>query len=268
MVSLTQKLFHLVCVQHYYLSKDCRERSFQRGFDSAKKFFSRFDGELDISDRTVLDFGCGLGSNCIYMALSGARKVVGIDIDEHYINFAKLQLADEYQHLSNIVEFRLANDIGSEKFDVVLSKDSFEHYTNPEDIVVTMKKHLRPDGIIAIGFGALWKSPYGGHIHFMTKIPWAHLLFPEPVIMRERKRFRPDESAESFEQIRGGLNKMTFERYLSIITKSNLEFEFLRTNVSNKKSMVLFNILRRIPFCWEYFTVNVYSIVRLSPACG
>jgi len=43
----------------------------------------------------------------------------------------------------------------------------------------------------------------------MTPLPWAHLLFPESVIMNERKRFRPDENANKFEEVKGGLNKMT-----------------------------------------------------------
>ena len=266
MESLAQKLFHLLCVKHYHLSEDYSETSFQEGFDSAKRFFDRFDGRLDVGDKTVLDFGCGFGSTGIHIALNGARRIVGIDIDKDRVNFAKQKLASDYQNLSGVIEFRLASDMGSEKFDVVLSKDSFEHYTDPENIIAIMKKHLRPDGTIAIGFGPLWKSPYGGHISFMTKIPWAHLLFPETVIMHERKRFRPDEDAESFGQIRGGLNKMTLERYLSIIRESGLEFEFFRTNASNRKLIPLFNVLRRIPFCREYFTVNVYSIVRIRSA--
>jgi len=49
---------------------------------------------------------------------------------------------------------------------------------------------------IAIGFGPLWKSPYGGHIGYMTRLPWAHLLFSERAIMRERRRFFPNDPVE------------------------------------------------------------------------
>jgi len=58
-----------------------------------------------------------------------------------------------------------------------------------------MKQYLKQDGLLVIGFSPLWKAPYGGHIRFMTKLPWAHLIFPEEVIMAERRRFRPDEEA-------------------------------------------------------------------------
>jgi len=58
--SLTQKLFHLLCVKPYYLSEDYSESSLQEGFDSAKKFFDRFDGRLDVRDKTVLDIAVTL----------------------------------------------------------------------------------------------------------------------------------------------------------------------------------------------------------------
>lgn len=260
---LLQKLFHLLCVKDYHLSQERYKDGFQRGFGSAKRFFERFGGRLDVRGKTVLDFGCGLGSLCIYVAQQGAKKAVGIDIDARYVDFASSKLSNDYQHLSNIVDFRLASDTRDEKFDVIISKDSFEHFVDPERIVVSMKQHLCPDGFVAIGFGPLWKSPFGGHINFMTKLPWAHLLFPEAVIMRERSRFRPNEHAESFEQIRGGLNKMTLEKYVRIIRENGLEFEWIRTNVSDSNLIGLFNLLARVP-CWrEYFTVNLYSIVRV-----
>jgi hypothetical protein len=60
----------------------------------------------------------------------------------------------------------------------VFSKDSFEHFAEPEAIVERMIEVLQPDGRLVIGFDPLWKGPTVGHIDFMTKLPWAHLLFP------------------------------------------------------------------------------------------
>jgi hypothetical protein len=104
----------------------------------------------------------------------------------------------------------------------------------------------------------------GGHIWYMTIFPWAHLLFPESVIMRERRRFRPDENAQTFEQTRGGLNKMTLERFKKIVKESGLAFEYFKKNVSRRKLGPIFRLMRRIPFCEEYFTIDVCSIARLK----
>jgi hypothetical protein len=97
----------------------------------------------------------------------------------------------------------------------------------------------------------------------MTRLPWAHLVFPERVIMRERRRFRPDEAAETFAEIRGGLNKMTLKRFEKAIEGAGLRFEYLRANAAGGPRLRAFNVLRRLPFLREYFTVSVYSVVRV-----
>lgn len=66
---------------------------------------------------------------------------------------------------------------------------------------------IAPGESLVIGFDPPWKRPVGGHIEYMTKLPWPHLIFPEPVIMSERRRFRPDAQGRTFGEIRGGLNK-------------------------------------------------------------
>jgi 2-polyprenyl-3-methyl-5-hydroxy-6-metoxy-1,4-benzoquinol methylase len=264
MGSLVAKIFHLICVRNYHRSEEDKEDYFRKGFEQAKAFFDRCDGKVDLKQKTVLDIGHGFGSTCIYMAQNGAARVVGTEIDEDRINFAKRKVAMEYKEVSDIVEFRMADDTLKEQFDIVISKDSFEHYANPEHFITVMKQYLKKDGIMVIGFSPLWKAPYGGHLGLMTKVPWVHLIFPESVIMSERKRFRPDEEAHSFEEVRGGLNKMTLKRYLDIIKKSGLEFVYFKTNVHKTKTMFMFNILKRIPFCTEFFTQNVYSIMCIK----
>lgn len=263
MNGLVARLFHLVSVRHYHQPEELYEMRFRNGSESSKEFFNRFDGKVDFKNKTVLDIGHGLGSNCIYMAQNGASRVVGIEINEESNDFAKKKLATEYQELANIVEFRTVDDTFKEKFDIVISKNSFEHYANPEDFIKVMKQHMKKEGLLVIGFSPLWKAPYGGHITYVTKLPWAHLLFPESVIMQERKRFRPDDGARLFEEMKGGLNKMTLKRYVNIIKNSGLDIEYFKTNVQKNKRMLVFNILRRIPFCRELFTQNVYSILRL-----
>jgi SAM-dependent methyltransferase len=196
------------------------------------------------------------------MALNGAKLVVGIDINKEKIEFCRKKISNDYQSLLGIVDFRYVDNIGKKKFDIVLSKDSFEHYSNPEDFILTMKQYLKKDGIMVIGFSPLWKSPYGGHISDMTKFPWAHLIFPKSIIIAEQNRFYPKHDVMSCRQFTGGLNKMTLRRYLKIIQKSGLEISFFRTNISSRKTMALLNILRQIPFCREFFTVSVYSILK------
>lgn len=266
MGNITQNIFHLICVKDYRKPEDYDENIFSDGLKEIEDFLNNFGGDIEIRQKSVLDVGCGFGSACIYTALNGAARVTGIDIDKHRIDFAKSKLAAAYANLTDQVDFRLTDELKDEKFDIIISKDSFEHYDDPENFLLNIKQYLNPSGKILVGFGPLWKAPYGGHISYMTRLPWAHLLFPESVIMSERKRFWPNENASSFAQVRGGLNKMTYKRYVNIIKESGLIIESLKTNVATKKSsknsLALFKILRKVPFCQEYFTQNIYSVLH------
>jgi hypothetical protein len=130
---------------------------------------------------------------------------------------------------------------------------------------------LEPGGEIAIGFGPLWESPWGGHIDFMTRLPWAHLVFPEQVILAERRRFRPEENPTRFEEIRGGLNRMTLARFLETMERSGLEKRFLATNQSDgarspaRRAFIGgMRLGSRLPPLREYCSMNVYSVWAAS----
>ena len=121
---------------------------------------------------------------------------------------------------------------------------------------------LVPGGLLAVHFAPLWKSPKGGHIDFMTPVPWAHLLFPEDVIMAERKRFRPAEAAERFQDIRGGLNKMTLARFQALMAATDLECLHFAANESDKRSVRVMSTLARVPGLREYMTTSITGLWR------
>jgi 2-polyprenyl-3-methyl-5-hydroxy-6-metoxy-1,4-benzoquinol methylase len=43
----------------------------------------------EINDRVVVDFGCGSGSESVEMARLGAKRVIGIDIQERFLAEAR-----------------------------------------------------------------------------------------------------------------------------------------------------------------------------------
>jgi SAM-dependent methyltransferase len=263
MVDLAQRAFHLVCAKEYAKSNAHYERDFRASFHSMEKFVRRFEGRLDFQGKTILDVGSGLGSPAFLMARRGAARVLGVDIVPNNIAFAEGQRRGDYADVADRVEFRLIrdfSDLAAERFDIILSKDSFEHYDDPESFVPAMLPHLADGGQIVIGFGPLWKSPYGGHIKYMTRLPWAHLVFPERVIMRERRRFFPDAPAATFRDFVGGLNKMTLARFLALIRTNGLEPSYFRINASEHPLSPLLTAIARLPFAREYATFNIYGI--------
>ena len=261
-MSFAGRLFHALSVKHVSPPDAAGGRAHDE--ESMRRFFDRFGDRLDLAGAVVLDVGCGTGVVCLEAARRGAARVVGVDMQ--LIDVARDNLCEHAVQLAETVSFvetdGSLNELGDETFDVIFSKDSFEHYADPEHFVHVITRFLTPGGSLVIGFGPLWKAPTGGHIDYITRVPWAHLVFPEKVIMQERRRFRPGENAERFEDIVGGLNKITLRRFRSIMASSGLDCAYFATNVSDHRVVRAMAVLSRIPPLRECLTINVYSIWR------
>lgn len=237
--------------------------TWDQNMEADKRFLSRLPADLSFEGRSVLDYGTGTGQTCILLAQRGARRAVGVDLQG--VELAESQLGARYPELSDRVEYRQiagAGDLGEERFDIVLSKNTMEHVSDPEGYVAGMAGLLAPGGQLVIGFNPLWKSPYGAHIHFMTKIPWAHLMFPEELVLRERRRYRPDEDPKRYEDIRGGLNRMTLARFRKVMAGSGLEPTYFEVNRNERPIAKLLDAFSRVPGLGEYFAFSVHSVWR------
>ncbi len=252
------------------MPEDYGDKHFLAGLPSTDRFFARLPDDLAVRDKTVLDYGCGDGGGVVWAAKHGARRALGVDVAR--VDVAREKVAKHFPELADQCEFRqisAGDDLAGERFDVVLSKNTFEHVDDPGGYVQAMKAALADDGVLVIGFSPLWKSPLGGHIAFMTPMPWAHLIFPEDVIMAERRRFRPDEHAQRFEEIKGGLNRMTLARFEDVMRSSGLEPVHFEVNAASKAStrtrqlaLKTMKVAARLPAIREYFAFSVHSVWR------
>jgi SAM-dependent methyltransferase len=262
------RLFHAVCTEPEpgELPPGHDEDYLASSRAQDERFFARLP-PLELEGRSALDYGCGMGNTSIWLAQHGANRVLGVDIQE--VDVARSISERDHPELSGVVEFRQianAGEITDERFDVVLSKNTFEHVADPDGYVADMRSLLAPGGRLVIGFSPFWKSPYGGHLDFMTKLPWSHLLFPESVILRERKRYRPEEDPTCFEEVRGGMNRMTPARFDSIMSRAGLEPVYYEINRNDRPVAKALNVFSRLPGVGEYFTFSVHSIWQARAA--
>jgi SAM-dependent methyltransferase len=262
---LSKRLFHALTQKNYVWTPGSGRESAEWYEQSAHRFLDRFEGRIDVQGKTVLDVGTGTGELAAVLAREGAARVVGIDIQ--FSDRTIEELRDRYGaktvHKVRLVPTtRDMHELGYEQFDMVFSKEAMEHYADPEAFVPLMVQRVKPGGQMVIGFGPLWKAYDGGHMPYMTKVPWAHLVFPEEVIMAERRRFRPQENATSFSEILGGLNKITLERFETIPRDAGLEPIFIQHNAGQHPAVRAMDQLARIRPLREYFTHNVHGIWR------
>ena len=103
---------------------------------------------VDLSNKTVVDVGCGGGILSEALAKAGAR-VTGIDMGKGPIEIAQLHLLEshleiDYQQIS-AEEFAEQHEAS---FDVVSCMEMLEHVPDPESIVQACTKMLKPGGNI------------------------------------------------------------------------------------------------------------------------
>jgi SAM-dependent methyltransferase len=112
-------------------------------------------------------------------------------------------------------------------FDVVYSCSSFEHFSDPEAILRLMCDRVKPGGKVVITFAEPWYSNNGAHTGGYCRIPWANLLFSERTIMAVRSRYRSD-GARRFEDVEGGLNRMTVAKFERLIKDTGLRVDWVK----------------------------------------
>ncbi len=139
---------------------------------AASTTFQHIIAAHDLGNKSVLDIGCSYGE---FLACFGKGSVgVSISPEEAAYGRAKGLNIDE----GNIEDpaFFL-----TQKFDVVFANNIFEHLLAPHTFLITVKKFLKPEGVLILGVPCIPKivslmrigkfrgALATGHINFFTK---------------------------------------------------------------------------------------------------
>jgi len=188
--------------------------------DKLVAVFPEFRSE--IVGKNVLDFACGWGYQCVALARAGAKHVVGTEINELAIKGAR-NLAAEH-NLANRVS--IVREIPPDfRADVIVSRNGFEHFLEPERILLQMRAALAPSGKIFMAFAPPWNAPWGAHMAYFCRLPWVHLVFSERKVMDVRRVFRPG-AERTYGEV--GLAQMSLANFERIIRESGLMVRHLR----------------------------------------
>jgi len=166
----------------------------------------------EVRGKTVIDFGCGEGAEAVEMALAGAERVIGLDIQTSLLERARARAKQSgAEHRCTFTTET------AETADLITSIDAFEHFTEPKRALDAMYRLLRPGGTLVASFGPTWYHPLGGHL--FSIFPWAHLIFTEDALIAWRSDFKTD-GATKFHEIAGGLNRMSIGRFERMAAES------------------------------------------------
>ena len=222
--------------------------------DNALEYATRMiPGFLErIQGKTVLDYGCGPGWQAVAMRRAGARHVHGVDINDAWLSHGRDLAAN-----AGADGVTFATTAGAEKYDIVLSLGAMEHFREPGKELARMCSYTGQE--LLISWAEPWYSPYGTHLNGTTRLPWLNLWFSERTLLNVRNLY-PDGSdgAKRFEDIRGGLNKMTVRRFEQLIAAApGMRVEHLTLHSVKRVPLVT-----RVPVLRELMTGAVTCILK------
>ncbi len=106
----------------------------------------------------VLDVGCSQGVLPILLAREGF-EVVGVDVEEPGIEFARARLAEEPEAVRDRVQFRVEDIFRwrpTERFDTVVLGEVLEHVTAPREMLAAVRSLLNDGGRVLITVPLGW----------------------------------------------------------------------------------------------------------------
>jgi glycosyltransferase involved in cell wall biosynthesis/SAM-dependent methyltransferase len=235
------------------------EAYYQDQLRSTAEFWRRFGQTLDVRGRRILDIGCGHGAMSIDLAKRGA-EVVSVDPNEERIEWARRNLAENHPGLDvTFLPVESTELPSTERFDIVVSKDTFEHVADLRGLLGDLRSRLRPGGAIWVGFSPLYYSPWGDHRRAGLRLPWAHAILPRWAVHRaaRRKTGRPVSDLADI-----GLNGLTPAGFRRLVSASGLSIESIEYNRGDKPLLRAMSKARQLPILERYMTVSIYAVLK------
>lgn len=111
-------------------------------------------------DKIILDYGCGNGVHSVFLAKSGAKRVIGIDLSEKSLEIARERIRRE--GLEGKVEFNLMDcenmDFSENSFDIVFDGGTFSSL-DMRKALPEIARVLKPEGFL-IGIETFGHNPF------------------------------------------------------------------------------------------------------------
>jgi 2-polyprenyl-3-methyl-5-hydroxy-6-metoxy-1,4-benzoquinol methylase len=256
--------------------------SYNRNYPLKNQFLNKIKQGVfyDFYGKKILEIGCGHGGISTFLALNGARKVVGIDLNTnnlmHARNFAKMQSDRLGSGVLLPVEFLEMNayelNLENSTFDIVLADNVFEHFMKPNEVMAQAHKVLKPGGRLIVPIFSSVYSKYAMHLKVGLKLPWLNIFFSQKTIVnalykKAQKqpilfdvypglKNRPNHARDV--RPYGDLNDITYTKFKKMALESGYTINSFET-IATKDIKLFAAIIRRIPFVRNSILADIFS---------
>ena len=133
-------------------------------YDIAEEYLNLVDEGINLSDVSILDYGCGVADPALYLATLGADATI-VDLDTKVLDFAIWrfeQRSIEHQHFrAEQTEFPVDIQIDHE-FDFIVMNEFLEHVRNPMVFLEFAIDNIRSGGVFYDPVGREYTHSVGG----------------------------------------------------------------------------------------------------------
>ena len=201
---------------------------------------------LDMRDKRVLDFGCGIGGPALSLARNCGANIVGIDLEPQLVERAR-QSAKKHG-LEDKTEFRVVEagplDFPDESFDFVVSSGAVTQISEKLGVFKEILRVLKPGGVFSCYDWMKSDGEYSEDMHYWFKLEGLTYGLETPehydevlreagfvdVSVEESSDWYRKKVREEYERLSGEL----YPRAVELIGKENVDHR-----VENWRAMVV-----------------------------
>ncbi len=221
--------------------------------ERARRRLQDAHNSIDLTERRVLELGCGSGFEVWYLSHHFGADAWGVDVSERG---AWSQLADERTHF---VCADLATDrqFDADFFDRVISFAVLEHVVHPHAVLRELFRIMKPGGLAYLSAN-LHRGPRASHLYRELFFPFPHLLFSDDVIAQYRARHGGTAEGPAW------VNRLTWSQYEAYFREIGFVMHSLRfseTPLDQAFYERFEDILGRYP-TWDLTKDFFYTVVE------
>lgn len=236
----------------------------------------------DIIGKKIVEIGCGQGGISTFLAVNGAKLVIGTDINTDHLEIAK-QFKSKMENdleinLKNRLEFKVEDayqmTFSDNSFDIIIADNVFEHFMQPEKVLSECYRILKPGGIVIIPNFNTYYSKYGAHLKYGLKMPWVNLIFSEKTICNTLYAMSKKDpnllvaypgissNTKKIRDLRAykDLNGMTFSRFKNIAQSNGFTLKSFVISPPCRKFKFIYSSVYRLSFLKYSKLSDVLSI--------
>ena len=208
---------------------------YEKGKDTIKYYLEFADTQTMFENKVVVDLGCGAAGKTLYYASMGVEKIYGVEILEKYKKDAdalaeSLNLKDKFEFVT-ADGAKLPFEAGT--IDTIIINDAMEHVDDPDGVLQDCLRVLKVGGRVYANFPPYY-HPYGAHLSDTIGMPWVHMFFDEPTLVKvykdsvedlpdgkDRVAFRISKNIDNKEYF-SYINHMTIKRFKGILNRAQI----------------------------------------------